>query len=255
MAHSSKTARTRSRSVLVMPPVARYAKATAKPGEGERLVAVMVEVAASLRSVAGCELYVVNRVPGEPDTVWITELWRSQEALDGGLAAADGGPDGRDLKAEVMALVEDFSRIDLEPVGGVGAQAPPRGGWERVALSDLEDSAPGYGLSDIQEMRVAAGPLGLERTGISLQRLRPGCRQAFGHVHANAEETYVVLTGSGTLRIEDDEVALEERVAVRVAPELTRAFEAGPDGLEFLAVGPRCEGDGEIVNGWWGSPA
>lgn len=237
-----------------MPPVARYAKAIAKPGEGDRLAAVMLDVAATLKSVAGCELYVVNRVPGEPETVWITELWASQEAMDGALAAAGNPAHGRDLKAEVMALVEDVSRIDLEPVGGIGLQPRPRGGWEHLALDDVADQAPGFGLGDVQEMRVAAGPLGLERTGISLQRVLPGKRSAFGHVHANAEETYVVLAGSGTLRVEEDDVALKARDAVRVAPELTRAFEAGPDGLEYLAIGPHHGGDGALAPGWWGAP-
>lgn len=238
-----------------MPPVARYAKATAKPGEGERLAAVMLDVAATLQSVVGCELYVVNRVPGEPETVWITELWATQEAMDGALAAAGDPTDGRDLKAEVMTLLEDVSRIDLAPVGGIGLQPRPRGGWERVALDDVADQAPGFGLGEIQEMRVAAGPLGLERTGISLQRLLPGKRSAFGHAHANAEETYVVLAGAGTLRVEEDEVPLAARDAVRVGPELTRAFEAGPDGLEYLAIGPHHGGDGALAPGWWGAPA
>ncbi len=36
-----------------------------------------------------------------------------------------------------------------------------------------------------------------------------------------------------------------------MAPKVTRAFEAGPDGLELLAFGPHHEGDGEIIQGWW----
>jgi len=39
--------------------------------------------------------------------------------------------------------------------------------------------------------------------------------------------------------------------AVRVSPAVTRAFEAGPDGLEVLAFGPHHEGDGELIPGWW----
>ncbi|MDQ6817226.1 MAG: cupin domain-containing protein [Actinomycetota bacterium] len=101
-------------------------------------------------------------------------------------------------------------------------------------------------------MRSPVELLGLERTGVTLQHILPGQRQSFGHAHSNAEETYIVLEGSGTLRIGDDELALAARDAVRVSPALTRAFEAGPDGLEYLAVGPRHRGDGEIAPGWWG---
>jgi hypothetical protein len=40
---------------------------------------------------------------------------------------------------------------------------------------------------------------------------------------------------------------------VRVAPATVRALEAGPEGLEVLAVGSdRPEGgDGARVEGWW----
>jgi hypothetical protein len=36
-----------------------------------------------------------------------------------------------------------------------------------------------------------------------------------------------------------------------VAPEVTRAFEAGPEGTEILAFGRRHDGDGEVLSGWW----
>jgi hypothetical protein len=39
--------------------------------------------------------------------------------------------------------------------------------------------------------------------------------------------------------------------ALRVAPGVVRAFEAGPDGIELLAFGPRHAGDGEIIADWW----
>lgn len=38
-----------------------------------------------------------------------------------------------------------------------------------------------------------------------------------------------------------------------MSPGTTRAFEAGPDGLEVLVFGPRVKGDGEMVQGFWGS--
>jgi len=233
-----------------MSQVARYAKATAEPGQSDRLAELLLQAAEGVRNAPGCDLYIVNRVPGEPDTIWVTELWESQEALDDALEIAKR--DTGELVAEVMQIAADFSRVDLKPIGGLGLDPRPRGGWERVGLDALEDQAAGFGLADIQEMRSPVEPLGLERTGITLQRILPRQRQSFGHVHANAEETYIVLTGSGTLRIEDDELAVAAHDAVRVAPTLTRAFEAGPEGLEYLAVGPRHRGDGDMTPGWWG---
>lgn len=61
-----------------------------------------------------------------------------------------------------------------------------------------------------------------------------------------------MLSGSGRAKLDDDIVELEGRDALRVAPQVTRQFEAGPDGLELLAVGARHEDDvGEILPGWW----
>jgi hypothetical protein len=37
--------------------------------------------------------------------------------------------------------------------------------------------------------------------------------------------------------------------AIRVSPEVARAFEAGPEGLELLVFGPRRAGDTEILSG------
>jgi hypothetical protein len=40
---------------------------------------------------------------------------------------------------------------------------------------------------------------------------------------------------------------------VRVAPEVVRAFEGGPDGLELIAVGSARpeDGDGVPAPDWW----
>ena len=118
-------------------------------------------------------------------------------------------------------------------------------------LTDVEDSAPTLGVGDVQQSRFANAALETEHTGVTHHRIRPGARQRFGHRHEKAEEVYVVLTGSGRVKLDDEIVAIEALDAIRVAPTVTRAFEAGPDGLELLAVGPRHDGDGELVEGWW----
>ena len=51
--------------------------------------------------------------------------------------------------------------------------------------------------------------------------------------------------------LDDDVVELQTLDAIRVAPEVTRAFEAGPSGLDLIVFGPRCDGDGEVLMGWW----
>jgi uncharacterized cupin superfamily protein len=114
-------------------------------------------------------------------------------------------------------------------------------------LREVEDLAQKMGFSENQEARFAHGDLEAEQTGVSLQSVKPGKRHAFAHRHSKAEEIYVVLSGSGRVKLDDEIHEVGEMDAIRVAPPVTRAFEAGPDGLELLVFGPRKEGDAEIV--------
>jgi mannose-6-phosphate isomerase-like protein (cupin superfamily) len=118
-------------------------------------------------------------------------------------------------------------------------------------LTDVKDSAPEFGLADAQEARFAGRDLDAERTGLSLLRLKPDKRSPFGHRHERAEEVYVVLGGSGRMKLDEEIIEIDALDAIRVSPRVTRAFEAGPEGLEVLAVGARHEGDGELVKDWW----
>ena len=119
-------------------------------------------------------------------------------------------------------------------------------------LTDVEDVAVKFGVSEVQEARFAKDDLDAEDTGVSLHCVKAGKRQAFGHKHDAAEEVYVVLAGTGRVKLDDAIVDLGRLDAIRVAPGVMRAFEAGPENdLELLAVGPRRDGDGEVVQGWW----
>jgi mannose-6-phosphate isomerase-like protein (cupin superfamily) len=120
-----------------------------------------------------------------------------------------------------------------------------------MQLTEVEDSAPKFGLGGIQESRFATGDLGAADTGVALHTLKAGNRQAFGHKHDAAEEVYVVLAGSGRVKLDDDIVDVTALDALRVAPGVMRQFEAGSDDLRFLVFGPHHAQDGEIVQGWW----
>jgi mannose-6-phosphate isomerase-like protein (cupin superfamily) len=123
--------------------------------------------------------------------------------------------------------------------------------YTHLKLTDVEDSAPRFGYGELQEARFATGDLQADETGVSHLRVRPGKRQGFAHRHENAEEVYVVLSGSGRVKLDDEILELEPLDAIRVAPTVTRAFEGGPDGIELVVAGPRHEGDGELLHGWW----
>ena len=71
-------------------------------------------------------------------------------------------------------------------------------------LTDVEDSAPKFGYDELQEARFATRDLEAEHTGVSHHRVKPGKRQGFAHKHDEAEEVYVVLKGSGRIKLDDD---------------------------------------------------
>lgn len=233
-----------------MPSVARSTTASARPGEGEALAERLLGLARVLESAGGCQLYLVGRLASEPESFCISELWRSREDIEAAFATeavaaalADVGEllDGAGLEA-----------TELEPLGGVGSiGAEP--GYALINLEEVEDMAPTFGLGAFGEARFARGDLNSATVAVSLQRLRPGRRQAFGHRHDADEEIYVVLGGSGRIAIDGEVRELRRLDAVRVAPASVRAFEAGPGGLELLATGSHHPGDAQLVPGF--SPA
>ena len=113
-------------------------------------------------------------------------------------------------------------------------------------LREVEDVAPKFGFDSVQEARFCFRDLDAKDTGMAYHRVKPGQR-GLAHRHDNAEEIYVVLAGSGRVKLDDEIAEIGPLDAIRVAPQVVRAFEAGPDGLELLAFGPRHEGDGEIL--------
>ena len=123
--------------------------------------------------------------------------------------------------------------------------------YTQINLEEVEDAAPGNGFGHRWEARVARTDLGAQHTGVTHFRLRPGMRSPFAHRHAAAEEIYVVLRGSGRIKLDDRISDIRPLDAIRVAPSVVRAFEAGPDGLELIAFGRHHPGDGEPVTDPW----
>jgi mannose-6-phosphate isomerase-like protein (cupin superfamily) len=123
--------------------------------------------------------------------------------------------------------------------------------YKIVNLLELDDvvagRAPGL------EGRFGRSQLGSRDLGVSHFKWEPNVRGSTSHRHREQEEAYVVVGGSGRIRLDDEIRDIARWDVVRVAPEVIRAFEAGPDGLELIAIGgPKPEGgDGEIVDSPW----
>ncbi len=110
--------------------------------------------------------------------------------------------------------------------------------YAKLNLSEVKDSAAEH-FSGIQEARFPREPLGAEQTGMNHLTISPDRREPFAHSHRTAEEIYLVLSGSGRVKLGDDLIELSPRDALRVSPGTCRQLEAGPEGLEVLIFGPR----------------
>jgi mannose-6-phosphate isomerase-like protein (cupin superfamily) len=121
-----------------------------------------------------------------------------------------------------------------------------------VNIHELEDQAVKFGLSPNVEARFGRKATDAQQGGFSYQKLAANFRQPFGHRHEGQEEFYVVLSGGGSVTFESgDKHDLKQWDVVRVTPKLARAFESGPDGLEFLAFGAGETGDATMLESFW----
>jgi mannose-6-phosphate isomerase-like protein (cupin superfamily) len=120
-----------------------------------------------------------------------------------------------------------------------------------VNLKQIDDSVsarvPGI------EGRFGRNHLDSEHLGITYFRYAPGMRASAGHHHREQEEAYIVVGGSGRIKLDDEIHELRPWVVVRISPPVVRALEAGEDGLELIAIGSdRPEGgDGVQVPVEW----
>ncbi len=120
-------------------------------------------------------------------------------------------------------------------------------GYAIKNLRESKDAAAEAGLSDSLEARFAHEDLGSETSGISYQVVKAGQRQPFAHKHGEMEEIYVVISGTGRVKLDDEVEDLGPLDAVRISPSVVRAFEGGDEDLVLLAFSPRAKGDAEIV--------
>jgi quercetin dioxygenase-like cupin family protein len=123
--------------------------------------------------------------------------------------------------------------------------------FSTVNLLEIEDSvgerAPGI------EGRFGRKHLDSRDLGVSLFRYAANLRSPMAHSHREQEEAYLIVAGSGQVLLDGEVHPLRQWDVVRVAPEVVRAFEAGPDGLDVIAIGgPKPEeGDGVMGEANW----
>jgi mannose-6-phosphate isomerase-like protein (cupin superfamily)/ABC-type transporter Mla MlaB component len=216
------------------------------PGLCGRVCAILGEAG----SVARCDVGGV-----EPDAVCVDALARLQLAARrrGCCVWLENASDA------LLDLVELMGLTHVLPADGRRPRFGSPAGWKTSAMANytltnltkVEDAAVKGGFSENQEARFANDDLDLETLGVSYQVVKPGKHHAFGHRHKKAEEVYVVLEGSGKIHLDEEEVPVKRLDAIRVAPEVTRGFEADSDELELLVFSQQTPGDAEIVEGYF----
>jgi uncharacterized cupin superfamily protein len=113
-----------------------------------------------------------------------------------------------------------------------------------INLDDVEDMAPKFNLGDVQEARFAGTALGLQQLGLLDLRMKPDQSAPFAHHHEQQEELYVVVSGSGTIRLDDEQFEIREGDAIRIAPPVVRSLASGPGGLRIFCFGAPAVSDG-----------
>lgn len=54
-------------------------KLVAQAGKGDELTAILLDAAAILSNVQGCQIYLVSQDAANGDIIWISEVWDSKE--------------------------------------------------------------------------------------------------------------------------------------------------------------------------------
>lgn len=94
----------------------RFGSLETRPGKRDAVVSILLRGVDELESV-GCDLYLVHVSDERPDTVWVTEVWKTREAHRASLAL----PSVKEAIAEAMPLLTGkFESVEFSVVGGLG---------------------------------------------------------------------------------------------------------------------------------------
>jgi quinol monooxygenase YgiN len=93
-----------------------YGKFTAHPGQRDALLDLLLQSAALVRETAGCEVWIVNASPDDPDSIVIYEAWRSEADHDASLTHDEI----RAVIARARPLIAVIEGTKLTPLAGKG---------------------------------------------------------------------------------------------------------------------------------------
>jgi quinol monooxygenase YgiN len=94
---------------------------TAKAGQAIELSQILLQAAELMKDTKGCQLYMVSVDKGQPNDIWVTEIWDSKTDHDASLQQEGV----RELIARAMPLLENAPQKgqELNILGGLGVQS------------------------------------------------------------------------------------------------------------------------------------
>lgn len=94
-----------------------FGKFTAKEGERDTLVEILLEAAESMKNVDECLLYLLNVSDDEPNAVYVHEVWKNEHAHQASLTLEST----QTLIKRAKPIITGIERIcTLQPRGGKG---------------------------------------------------------------------------------------------------------------------------------------
>ncbi|MBC7601302.1 MAG: antibiotic biosynthesis monooxygenase [Ramlibacter sp.] len=95
-------------------------KMKSTPGSRDALISILLN---GVSGMPGCLSYVIAKDPTEPDSLWITEAWESQETHKASLSL----PSVQAAISKARPILAGFGeRYETQPVGGHGLVASER---------------------------------------------------------------------------------------------------------------------------------
>jgi uncharacterized cupin superfamily protein len=172
------------------------------------------------------------------------------------------GPDGLDVLAFGQRIPQGNTVLPRAGVAWMGVSWVDVGGphpWEREAAAGEPEvgeiqERPAHIVhvesAKVTELRNGSDrdfgtPAGSQASGMSHVTLEPGGEGYPPHCHSAEEEFFVVLEGTGTLFLgeEEQEVRRGHVVARPPGTRVAHSLRAGEDGLTYLAYGTRDPND------------
>jgi quinol monooxygenase YgiN len=86
-------------------------------GGGDALAGLLLDAAEALKAADGCLHYTVHRVDGDPEAVWVLEIWADEDTHNASLGLASV----QQIIAQARPMIAGMGeRFELRPAGGLG---------------------------------------------------------------------------------------------------------------------------------------